>query len=47
MREWVRMWQKRLGDKATPKELVDTIDKKKVNAATKLKDQIKRKFGLD
>ena len=41
------MWQSHLGVKATPKALVEVIIRKKVIGATKLKDQINKKFQLD
>ena len=47
VRQWVNMWHSHLGDMATPKALVDVIVQKKVAGATKLKDQINKKFQLD
>ena len=45
-RQWVDMWQEYLGTSATPKDLVDAINNKKLKRATKLGDQINNKFGL-
>ena len=45
-RQWVDMWQEYLGTSATPKDLVDPINNKKLKRATKLGDQINNKFGL-
>ena len=38
-----------LGDRATPETLVDVINKnkKKVNAAILLRDEVKREFNLE
>ena len=47
VRQWVNMWYSHLGDEATPKALVEVITRKKVIGATKLKDQINKKFQLD
>ena len=44
--ERVDMWQQYLGTSATPKDLVDAINNKKLKRATKLGDQINNKFGL-
>ena len=45
-RQWVDMWQEYLGTSASPKDLVDAINNKKLKRATKLGDQINNKFGL-
>ena len=37
----------KLGDRATPKVLVDAINRKRLIGATALKDQIKGEFKLD
>ena len=46
IRQWVRSWHAHLGDRATPRVLVDAIVKNRLAAATKLKDQIEREFEL-
>ena len=46
IRQWVRSWSSHLGDRATPKDLVDVITRKGLSEATKLKDQIKSEFQL-
>ena len=47
VRYWVRSWQSHLGDRATPKALVDVIVRRKLGwGATKLKDKIKREFNI-
>ena len=49
IRQWVRSWLSHLGDRATPEALVDVINrnKKKVNAAILLRDEVKREFNLE
>ena len=44
----MRSWVSHLGDRATPEALVDVINKnkKKVNAAILLRDEVKREFNL-
>ena len=44
----MKSWQSHLGDRATPKDLVDVIVKKKEELpnATELKDQIKKVFNI-
>ena len=46
IRQWVRSWHAHLGERATPSAIVDAIIKKRLAAATQLKDQIKREFEL-
>ena len=46
IRQWVKSWNAHLGEKATPKTLVDAITRKGLAEATALKDQIKREFQL-
>ena len=45
-RHWVEMWQSHLGNEATPKALVEKINKKNVVEAKNLKDIIKEEFGF-
>ena len=40
-------WKAHLGDKATPKALVDIITKKELTQANNLRDQIKKEFKLE
>ena len=49
IRQWVRSWTAHLGNRATPEALVDVINrnKKKVNAAILLRDEVKREFNLE
>ena len=49
-RYWVRSWQAHLGNRATPRTLVDVIiqeNMKLKGRANNLKDQIQKKFNLD
>ena len=43
-RQWFALWRSCLGDKATPRNLVSSLER--VTEATNLKDQIKKEFGL-
>ena len=45
----MRSWISHLGDRATPEALVGVINrnKKKVNAAILLRDEVKREFNLE
>ena len=43
-RQWFALWRSCLGDKATPRNIVGSLEG--VIEATNLKDQIKKEFGL-
>ena len=43
----MRSWTAHLSDRATPEALVNVINKKKVNAAIRLRDEVKREFNLE
>ena len=40
-------WQRHLVERATPKDLVDVIIKKKLGKAKKLKDEIIKEFNVE
>ena len=44
VRQWIEAWNAHLGDRATPKGLIDAITRKKLGEATELMDKIKREF---
>ena len=43
----MRSWTAHLSDRATPEALVNVINKKKINAAMRLRDELKREFNLE
>ena len=42
----MRSWTAYVGDRATPEALIEVINRKKLKAATKLRDEVMKEFDL-